>query len=224
MSAGQFTDYSRRIIDQEITANRQIIIVGGTGFYLKALTQPNLLARVPANEFLRSKLNQIPLVDLQRRLKHDDPARLAEMNQSDAHNPRRLIRAIEIAQTLSISAPRPAPNPFRNLNFSWVGINISLLDLKSKIAIRVDRRLISAISEVKTLFTNYPDRSLPIYTTLGVRPILRFLDGEIDRSRLRSIWTTDEINYAKRQLTWFKKQDGIIWYDQDRVSSLHECS
>ena len=85
---------------------------------------------------------------------------------------------------------------------------------------RVKNRLAKAVSEVATLLAVYPDQSLPIYTTLGVKPILKFLAGEITREQLQELWVTDEANYAKRQITWFKKQKTIIWYDQSSLGKI----
>jgi len=216
-NAAQYSDYARAILAKEIKAGRQVIVVGGTGFYLKALVSPGSLAAVTPNDRLRQELNRLPVRELQHRLKEIDAKRLAAMNQSDVANPRRLIRAIEIASSPSPSGSVPEGHRY---SFVWVGLSLPLEEIKKKIAKRVDRRLPSAISEVKSLLAAYPDRRLPIYTSLGIAPILRFLDGEISHAQARQLWTTEEVQYAKRQLTWFKKQQQIIWYDQDRISSL----
>ena len=226
MNAGQYSAYARKVIAKEIKENRQVIVVGGTGFYLTALTQPASLAGVGPDEKLRQELNQLSLGELQQRLKVIGPGRLAAMNQSDVANPRRLIRAIEVASSDSVIPANAGIYSDRSpiwsgmTTFSWIGLRLPLAVLKDRIAARVDRRLPSAISEVKSLLAAYPDRRLPIYTSLGIAPILRFLDGEISRAQARQLWTTEEVQYAKRQLTWFAKQPSIIWYDQDRISSL----
>ena len=219
MNAGQYSAYARKVIAKEIKENRQVIVVGGTGFYLTALTQPASLAGVGPDEKLRQELNPLSLGELQQRLKVIDPGRLAAMNQSDVANPRRLIRAIEIASA-SIRPISPI-GPLRPISFSWLGIRIPLVKLRERIERRVHDRLDhGAVAEVENLLKNYPDQNLPVYTTLGVKPILRYLAGEISRAQARQLWTTEEVRYAKRQLTWFAKQSSIIWYDQDRISSL----
>lgn len=226
MSAAQYSKIIRQVLAQEIKQNRQVIIVGGTGFYLKALTQPNSLAGIMPDKKLREGLNQLTIEQLQQKLKEVNPKRLASMNQSDISNPRRLVRAIEVA-----SAPT---TPTRTLlvgetyktyeesprRFVWIGLSVPLEALKERIAARVDSRLPAAIVEVSALCRSYPDRGLPIYTSLGVKPILRYLGGEITRGQLHDPWVIDEVNYAKRQLTWFKKQSQIIWYDKRKTSRL----
>ena len=218
MNAGQYSAYARAILAKEIKAGRQVIVVGGTGFYLKALTQPAALAGVGPDEKLRQELNRLPVRELQHRLKEIDAKRLAAMNQSDVANPRRLIRAIEVALS-PVNQPQK-PHLGGVIDFYWLGLRLPLAVLRERITARVEARLDAAVTEVQDLAAAYPDRSLPIYTSLGVRPILRFLDGEISRAQARQLWTTEEVRYAKRQLTWFAKQPSIIWYDQDRISSL----
>jgi len=216
-NAADFSDLTRKILSREQQEGRMVLVVGGTGFYLKALTEPSSLAKVKPDEVLRQKLNRLSVEELQKELKKIDPERLSLMNESDVANPRRLIRAIEVAQTPVLSAKA---SPTSEFEFIWVGLQLPLEQIKEKIAARVDDRLATAVSEVGALLTGYPDRSLPIYTSLGAKPILRFLTGEISPDEMRQIWITDEVNYAKRQLTWFKKQNQIIWYDENKARQI----
>ena len=230
-NAADFSALTRKIIFEESRQGRAIFIVGGTGFYLKSLTEPDTLAKIPPNEALRRHLEELSLEKLQQKLRDLDSKRFISMNQSDVNNPRRLIRAIEIASSLSLRGVRDeaiytntgSPRSSRDdtLSFSWLGIRIPLVKLRERIERRVHDRLDhGAVAEVENLLKNYPDQNLPVYTTLGVKPILRYLAGEISRAQARQLWTTEEVRYAKRQLTWFAKQPSIIWYDQDRISSL----
>ena len=73
------------------------------------------------------------------------------------------------------------------------------------------------MEEVKNLIAKYPDLHLPIYTSLGVKQILQFLHQEIPRETLVDLWAASEVEYARRQTVWFKKQPGIVWYDKSTV-------
>lgn len=220
-NAAQYSDYARAVLAKEIKAGRQVIIVGGTGFYLKALTRPASLAKVAPDEKLRQKLNQLSVEKLQQKLKETNPGRLAAMNHSDAHNPRRLIRAIEVALSKrSVDPAYASGNRGTPLSFVWLGLHLSLDEIKQRIATRVAARFAPAAREVRALLTAYPDRSLPIYSSLGVGAILKYLSGEITPPTAKALWATEEFQYAKRQLTWFAKQPSIIWYDQDKVKEL----
>lgn len=218
MNAATFADYAREVIQKEEAHRRRLIIVGGTGFYLAALARPNLLARVPPDPALRRELGELSVDQLQEKLQKLAPEKYATLNSSDRQNPRRLIRAIEVAlgTALEGSLPRKA-GPHE---FVWIGLSLPLEEIKDRIARRVNTRLMDAIPEVEALLRAYPDKSLPVYTSLGVSEILRYLSGEITREELSDLWTTAEVNYAKRQLTWFKKQPDIIWYDQDEAAKL----
>ncbi len=218
-NAADFSALTRKIIFEESRQGRAIFIVGGTGFYLKSLTEPDTLAKIPPNEALRRHLEELSLEKLQQKLRDLDSKRFISMNQSDVNNPRRLIRAIEVAST-SIRPISPM-GPIRPISFSWLGIRIPLARLRERIQSRVLTRLDrGAVAEVENLLASYPDQTLPVYTTLGVRPIIKFINQEIDFKELVSLWVTDEMNYAKRQITWFKKQPEIVWYDQDRINTL----
>lgn len=211
-NASDFSTLTRKIISEESKQGRTVFVVGGTGFYLKSLTRPESLAQIPPNETLRKNLEKLSIGKLQQKLNSLDPQRLLQMNQSDINNPRRLIRAIEV----SLSPPFPPSSSFpQSLKFSWIGLKISLDDLRPRIQKRILSRLDhGAVSEVQNLLASYPNQNLPIYTSLGIKPIIRFLNQEIDRPTLINTWFTDEMNYAKRQLTWFKKQPEIVWYDR----------
>ena len=222
-NAADFSALTRKIIFEESRQGRAIFIVGGTGFYLKSLTEPDTLAKIPPNEALRRHLEELSLEKLQQKLRDLDSKRFISMNQSDVNNPRRLIRAIEIASyspPLVIPAkagiyPNRSPIGSGMTTFSWIGLKISLDELKPRIESRVRDRLgHGAIDEVKKLIEEYPDQNLPIYTTLGIKPIIKFINKEIDLPALVDTWVTDEVNYAKRQITWFKKQPDILWYDE----------
>ncbi len=216
-NAADFSFLTRKIIAKEQQENRKIIIVGGTGFYLKSLTEPDSLAQVVPNDSLRLSLEKATIEDLQQKLWEINPQKFVSMNQSDASNPRRLVRAIEVASLPSRTTQKKSVD--KPLSTTWIGIKTSLSDLKTKVEKRVrDRLYRGAVTEVESLLRNYSDQNLPVYTTLGVKPIIRFLSKEIDLDTLIETWVTDEVNYAKRQLTWFKKQRQIVWYDLDRIT------
>jgi tRNA A37 N6-isopentenylltransferase MiaA len=88
-------------------------------------------------------------------------------------------------------------------------------DISEAIKTRVIERLENgATNEVKKLLQKNPDTKLPVYTSLGVSQILSFLQSKISLEELKDIWARAEIDYARRQIVWFKKQVGIIWYDK----------
>lgn len=193
-----------------------IFVVGGSGLYLKAISQNIETATVPQNESLRHRLDKLPLGELQGELKKINLAKFNLLNNSDVNNPRRLVRAIEIAlysQGTHIF-PDLTQNP-ETIKFSWIGLKTNSDLLKQKIKQRTQQRLKKgAIEETKNLLKKYPNLSLPIYTTLGISEIIDFLNNKITSEELLEKWTNADLNYAKRQMVWFKKQPQIVWYDK----------
>lgn len=216
-NASDFVEVTSKIISSELENKRQVFVVGGTGFYLKALTDPASLSAVPPSSPLRKELEELTLEELQTILQKENSGRFNSLNESDVKNPRRLIRAIEVGRSpLSPGKVRPP-----EIDYVWVGLRLSPKTQEENVQKRVSDRLKSgAIEEVVHLLETTPNRNLPIYTTLGIKPIMEYLEGKLGLDQLEKRWLTDEVNYSKRQLTWFKKQDQIIWYDQGEAAKL----
>lgn len=174
------------------------IVVGGTGFYLRALTTAIYTIAVPPNPILRKTLYAKSREALGRQLQRVDQARWGTMNESDRKNPRRLIRAIEVAMSES-HVPSMSPS----YDALWVGLTISLPVLKERITQRVSGRFDKAICEVR-------DGLPPI---LGSDALLSFTHGEIKKEEALKEWAQAEYQYAKRQMTWFRKEKAIHWFD-----------
>jgi tRNA dimethylallyltransferase len=211
-----YKKYASPIISKSIEENTPLIIVGGSGLYLKAITGNLTTTVVPPDEKFRSEAEKMSLEELQNLLKKTNPDKFNSLNNSDVNNPRRLIRHLEISrynQSHSV-----IPDSIRNPDniFSWIGLRKTSDQLAKDIHTRVITRLDQgAIEEVEKLLHNHPNQKLPIYTALGVKQIVEFIDGKIDKETLIKNWTQAEISYAKRQVVWFKKQPGIIWYDNN---------
>ena len=135
------------------------------------------------------------------------------MNHSDQNNPRRLIRAIEVAQTKKSVKPLTAQQPTLQ-----VGLQLPLKTLQTKIASRVEERIEQGVmAEVQQFEMHHPGKMLPAKETLGYHPILGYLNGHLTLEQLKQVWTLEEIQYAKRQHTWWKKRPGIKWFATDNV-------
>ncbi len=194
---------------------RDIIVVGGTGFYFRALTANIATLRVPPNPSLRTSLASLTVTELQAKLRQLDPAKYASLNHSDLHNPRRLVRAIEVALTPPSPLP-PPPSPFAASS----AIGLYYADLSQQAAViesRVLARLrAGAIKETQTLLSQYPESSQSL-SALGYAQLKQYLKGELTKPQMIAAWVLAELQYAKRQLTYFRKQN-VIWYDRGRMS------
>lgn len=214
-----FQRYSQTIIESSNTTLTPLIIVGGTGLYLKSLTQNLSDISIPPNPKLRKNLEKLSLTELQESLQKTNPEKLKSLNHSDFMNPRRLIRYIEISQSKTKS--KRDTTSLKKISFHWIGLLPEKETLKDNIRNRVIERIDSgAIDEVTNLLKKFPDKNLAIYTSLGVSQIIDFLDGKQTKKQLIDVWTNAEVDYARRQIVWFKKQSGIVWYDKSTDKSL----
>lgn len=197
-SVAQYAFLAQRVVDNIHKRNKLPIVVGGTGLYISSLLSKINTLGIPPNPKLRKKLFPYSLDLLQKQLQLIDKIRWLRMNHSDQNNPRRLIRAIEIAKSKTIYQPKVP-----QYDALWIGLTTPVQALEQKISTRVQMRWDEATGEVRE---NLP----PI---LGADPLLSFLRGEITKDVALQKWTTAEFQYAKRQITWFKKIKEIIWFD-----------
>lgn len=196
---------------------KQVIVVGGTGLYVKAITQGIPTMSVPPNQPLRDKLAALTVAELQDKLKQLDEAKFTSMNHSDQNNSRRLIRAIEIS-SYSNKVPNlvKQSSELSEVQAEIIGLDYSDLSIqRNKIYERVLARLkLGAIVETKKLLQKY-DSSLPSMSAIGYKSIIAYIENQIDETTMINTWVNDELAYAKRQLTWFRPTKNIKWYDID---------
>ncbi len=212
------------VIKKLLEENKTPIIVGGTYFYLYHLLYGVASETIPPNWELRRKLETKTVKELQDFLQKLDPQSFSRLNESDRANPRRLLRKIEIL-TSQVKKPinkffdrKPQITLFKNLGLP--NINIKLLGLKfaskeklkEAIAKRVEERLKNgAIDEVKKLLDLGYSENDPGLKTIGCRQIIDFLKGKITKKNMIETWINKEIQYAKRQYTFMKKDIYIQW-------------
>lgn len=190
--------------------NHVPILVGGTGFYLNSIINPPESLEVPPNPSLRSNLDTLSVQELQTKLQVIDLLKLNQMNESDKANPRRLVRAIEVA--LHPVKTNTTKSVFHHLS---IGLTAPSNVIKERIIKRVDQRINQDFdAEVKSLRNRYPDfHELQSGNALGYKEWGKYLNGEISQKEARELWITSEVQYSKRQMTWFKKQKDVIWFD-----------
>ncbi len=194
------------------------IVVGGTGLYVKALTNGIPTMGVPINQSLRHKFANFTVAELQNKLNQLDQSKFASMNHSDQNNPRRLSRAIEVAfHSNKVPNLAKQSSELSEVRSTLVGLRYSDESIqRNKVYERVLARLkMGAIKETKNLLKRY-DRSLPSMSAIGYKSIISFLENQIDEATMIESWVVGELAYAKRQLTWFRKQP-TIWYDVDTI-------
>lgn len=204
---------------KDITSRRKTpIIVGGTYLYLKHLLYGVKTENIPPNWQLRKELESKSVAQLQKKLKNLFPQIFNQLNQSDRENPQRLIRKIEIAyyftsNNLSNLTNLPNLSTFNQTQYQIIGLKFKdKKTLISAIKKRVEERLKKgAIEEVETLLKKGYTEADPGLKTIGYQQIIAYLKGKLTKEEAINQWTTAEIQYAKRQYTFMKKDPNIRW-------------
>lgn len=201
---------TKKILNSKILNSkfRIPIICGGTGLYISALVNNFQLPKGKINLNLRNKLNQLSLTTLLAKLKKLD---LETYNSIDKKNKRKIIRAVEYILTnnqLFKPKYKPAQSPYQ---FLQIGLDISREQLYQQINQRVDQMLKNGlIAETKRLTKKY-STNLPAMSGIGYRQINMYLNGSLDKTAAVEQIKRDSRHYAKRQLTWFKRDKKINW-------------
>ena len=195
-----FVKAAKRAIDQILENGKTPIIAGGTGFYIDALLYKNSLPNVPPNPALRTSLGCRTPNQLFVMLKKLDSRRAREIDRA---NPRRLIRAIEIATALGkVPSLKKTPRYDAKIIF----LNPKPAILKKRIAARTAHMLRRGlVAEVKKLLAKKIPRARIRELGFEYKFPLDYIDGKISRPELAQKLNTETWRYAKRQLTWFKK-------------------
>ena len=196
----------------EIIANRKVpIIVGGTGFYIEALVDGVVLPEVPPDNELRKKLAKKSNKELFNILKKLDSVRAESIDPS---NTRRIIRAIEIAKTLG---KVPKAKFISKYNPIFIGLNLPPEILKNKIKDRLDKRIKKGmIKEAEKLHENGLSWKRMNELGLEYRYLASYLQNKITKEEMVTKLNTEIWHYARRQMTWFKRDRRIKWLDGNK--------
>ena len=211
-SVRDFVERVKPLVEKAYDEQKIPIFVGGTGFYSDALFSKIDTLTIPPDKTLREKLKKLPAEKLQEKLKNLSRERFNRMNSSDANNKRRLVRAIEVAKA---QGPTLVSKPlFKNSEALIIGIKTSMDVLKKRIVSRVDERIrMGAVSEAEELFRNYKKLSPQLKRAVGYKQLFNFLEKKITLEEAIRKWIIAERQLAKKQMTWFKRNKNIVWFD-----------
>lgn len=212
------TDYQRlasRAVAGIIKRGKVPIICGGTGLYISALVDGLIFPDVPPNENLRKKLSDKSPEQLFALLSKIDPKRADNI---DRHNPRRLIRAIEIAKANGRNVPLKANPPYKAIK---IGLDMSDATLKEKVLVRIHARMKKGmVAESKRL--REAGLSWKRMEALGLeyRLLAQLLQGKISKEEFVEKLAQEIWQYVRRQRTWFRKDKQIQWFTPAQYTKL----
>ncbi|OGY17880.1 MAG: tRNA (adenosine(37)-N6)-dimethylallyltransferase MiaA [Candidatus Chisholmbacteria bacterium RIFCSPHIGHO2_01_FULL_48_12] len=211
-SVADWVDFAWLAIRKLWAKNKLPIIVSGTGLYLKSLFDPPESLGVKPDKQLRRELGDWGIERLQQELRRVGPERFRQMNWSDQNNPRRLLRAIEVA--LGKVSQVAKVEQVAQENIAWVGLTAKRAVLKDRIKKRVIKRASEGMTgEVQKLIKKYNDWTKPAFSATGYREWRDYVESKVSGEEAVDRWQRVEIQYMRRQLTWFKKMPQFTWFD-----------
>lgn len=206
-SVSQYQKLANQAIKKILKKGRTPIICGGTGLYLDAVIDNVVFPAVPPNYQLRKKLEKLTTAELFEKLKRLDPKRAKNI---DKNNPRRLIRALEIV--LVSKKPVPEIKKQRNYDALKIGIKRQPAELKKLIKKRLLRRMeIGMVEEIKKLHEQGVSWKRLFDFGLEYRWVSLGLQKKVSQTEMIEKLNKAIVDYAKRQITWFKRDKEIRW-------------
>ena len=219
-SVGDFERDAIQKIEELFQVYDCLIMVGGSGLYEKAVTDG--LDEFPeVDKKFRQELNtefkNNGIEKLQQELKNSDPE---YYKTADIQNPVRVIRALEIIRGTGqkFSSFRTSNQTQRNFKLIKIGLELPREELYERINHRVDLMIKDGLLEEAKLL--YPNRELNALQTVGYRELFEFMDGKTDLETAISEIKKNSRRYAKRQMTWYRKDERINWFspfDKEKV-------
>lgn len=207
---------ANRCIQDILKRNRLPMLVGGTALYLKAFTErytfPDLQTDLAVRDFWHAKALEFGNEFVHQQLAKVDKISAAKLHCNDL---RRVIRALEVYELTGIPLSRQAKKE-RNLPYypCVLGLNRDRQELYARINLRVDEMIKDGlVEEVAGLLQQGYSRDLTAMQGLGYKEIAAYLTGECTLDRAIEILKRDTRHFAKRQLTWFRNDPQIKWFD-----------
>ena len=216
MSVVQYERLATGAIKDILKRGKVPIICGGTGLYIDAVLTSASFPAVPPNANLRKELEKLSPEKLFKKLVKLDPARAETI---DAKNPRRLIRAIEVAVSLgSVPARTPAVGRYNTL---YIGLTLP----KEELAERIHKRLLSRmrqgmLAEVKRLHEQGLSWKRMESLGLEYRFLAQFLQNKITKEDMLELLNIAIRQYSKRQMVWFKRNEKIRWHRANETKKV----
>lgn len=201
--AARYAADAKQVMDRVKSEGQFPILVGGTGLYLRALLGDAWDDKLPSDEQLRETLAARESSDLYKELMELDPKRALELHPNDRY---RVIRSLEI----NLLTGKPVARRKANFNISNEHIMIFLDPprdiLRRRIIARTSKMLAQGlVHEVETLLASGVSSSCKPMSSIGYKQVVQVLDGSLKADLLESAIATATSQYAKRQVTWFKK-------------------
>jgi tRNA dimethylallyltransferase len=220
-SAARYGDEARSLIRKLHEKHDYVVVCGGSGLYIRALCEGfDEIPETPGEvrEYIRDQFKQRGLLWLQQELQIRDPDYFSVVDQK---NPHRLMRGLEVVQATGASIlhfqskRERMPIPFSVIK---VGLELPREELYARIDERLEMMIDAGLFEEAGSL--YPYREHMALRTVGYQEVFGFLDGLYDKEEAVRLLKRNSRQYAKRQLTWFRKDKEYCWFHPSDVPSI----
>lgn len=213
---GKFVQEASEVIRNLHNQNKIPVVVGGSGLYINSLLY-GIFEGPPADDLIRKnlelELQNSGIQSLLNKLKKIDPE---TFDRIDKNNPRRIIRALEVYYLTGfpISVLQKVKHKKPDYEILIFGLNWERKLLYERINNRVEQMIqMGLIEEVKEVISKFGENINTVLQTVGYKETIQFLKNEIDYSEMVELIKRNTRRYAKRQLTWFRKNKDIHWFN-----------
>ncbi len=217
ISAADFEQYALNCINEIFKTNDVAVMVGGTGLYIKAFCEGlDDIAKTDEQIKIDIAKNYAAhgFVWLQEKIKEEDPL---YFEKGEIQNPQRMMRALEVIRNTgkSIIAHQQKIKKERDFNIIKIGIEIPRAILYERINTRVDKMMAQGL-EMEAVTLHY-QKELNALQTVGYRELFDYFENNTTLEKAVELIKQNTRHYAKRQMTWFKKDAAVIWLVVDNI-------
>jgi tRNA dimethylallyltransferase len=214
-SVAEFAGHAREALAGIAERGAVALLVGGTGFYLRSVARGLAVDELPWDPDIRSSVEALlsaeGLPALVRELRHLAPTRAAAV---DLRNPRRVVRAVEIAR-LQGDVPLPEPRGYGR-PVLWLGLQVEPPALRDRIRARAQSQFDSGlVEETQALVARFAPTS-PSFSGIGYAESLALIAGRLTREEAIAEDARRNVLLARHQATWFRREPDIVWLDATR--------
>jgi len=219
-SLADFKEKATKIIKDILAQGKLPILVGGTGLYISTIVDNLDIPKVKPNLKLRKELESKELGELVSMLKEKD---LDSYEVVDLKNPRRVLRALEVVVSSGKSFVAQQTKSKPEFDHLQIGIMRPREEIYSRINNRIDEMIeVGLIDEIKDLLKRGYTWDLNSMSGLGYRQFKDYLDGKAPLDESIKNLKRDTRHYAKRQISWFKRDQRINWLESDNYNEVEK--
>lgn len=219
-SVARYQELAEGCIADIHARGKHALLVGGTGLYLRALRQPMAMGDVPADERVRAELEAISMEEGGKQRLHDmleavDPVTAARLHVNDS---RRVIRALEVYRLTGVPfSQQPQIQTESRYKYRVATLTMDRSVLYSRIERRVDIMLRQGLAdEVRGLLESGVPADAQAMKAIGYKELAPYVRGECTREEMEYLLKLNTRHYAKRQLTWMRREPDVLWVDSLR--------